>query len=377
MTFQKIRQRDFPALKTLTYLNTAGEGICPPCVKEALKEYLINKQSKIDLGEERAEYVEECRRTVAKFIRRRPSEVSFCSSVSEAYNLFATALRLTPNDEVVINDLDFPSGVTPWLLQRPLPGIRLWKSQNGGLELENLAPLLHERTRLVQTSIISFSNGYRIDWKPFYALVREKAPKAIISVDASQALGHCKLDYHDADFIVSCAHKWLLGIHGCCLVGISQAREKELTTHAGGWHHLINMFAKDIFQHPLLKQGVLSYSIGNPIYASIHALNHSLRYLNKIGIARIAEYSDTLLSPLYEGLVDLGLKPLAPLQPSSSAGIIAFEHPKSAVIHTKLKRKKILVACHGNRIRISFHLYNSMEDIQNLFKNLYEILLDI
>ena len=55
------------------------------------------------------------RRSSAEFYGLTADEIGICSCSSEAYNLAALALRLKPGDEVVVNDLDFPAGATPWL----------------------------------------------------------------------------------------------------------------------------------------------------------------------------------------------------------------------------------------------------------------------
>jgi hypothetical protein len=88
-----------------------------------------------------------------------------------------------------VTDLDFPAGATPWLTAAEKPVTRLWKHRGGALSLDDLAPLLNERTALVQVSLVSFYNGHRIDFAPLRDLVRRLAPNAVLSVDVTQALG--------------------------------------------------------------------------------------------------------------------------------------------------------------------------------------------
>src|SRR6185295_2476170 len=115
MLTPESRARDFPGLDKLTYLNTAAEGIPPTCVHEALESYWRDKLQGMRGRDAHFARLEECREIAARMIHRQPSEVSFCSSSAEAYNLLATALDLQPQNEVIVNDLDFPSGATPWL----------------------------------------------------------------------------------------------------------------------------------------------------------------------------------------------------------------------------------------------------------------------
>jgi hypothetical protein len=191
--------------------------------------------------------------------------------------LLASALDLKAEDEVVLTNIDFPAGATPWLTSRVKPDVVLWKQRDGALEVADLEPLLSARTRLVQVSLVSFYNGARVAWTSVVQAVRRLAPQAIIAVDVTQALGRVPLDMRDADIVISSTHKWTLGIHGSCVVGIPARNAARLTTTAGGWYHIENAFNDDRFQRAQLKTGALSYSVGMPSFAPIYALNASLR----------------------------------------------------------------------------------------------------
>jgi cysteine desulfurase/selenocysteine lyase len=370
MITPETRRSDFPILETKTYLNTAAESIPPRSVGEALQSYWQDKLQGMKGRDAHYARMEECREIAARMIDLKPAEVSFCSCSAEAYNLLATALRLEPQDEVVINDLDFPSGATPWLSSVSPLNVKVWKSIEGALSVDDLIPLLTRRTRLVQVSLVSFYNGYRLVWAPFVAAVRKHAPQALITVDVTQALGRIVLDCQGADCIISSTHKWVLGIHGGCIVGIPQARAQELTTHAGGWFHLDNAFDADRFERVVSKKGAASFSVGMPNFAAIYALNASLRYVESIGVAKIARHADPLMQRLFDGLAGLGLSPLAPQQPGYASGIIAFRHPHSAAIHAALERENIHVMHSAGRLRISAHGYNTTQEVDFLLETL-------
>ncbi len=362
------RHRDFPGLGSRTYLNTAAECIPPGCVGVALHEYWEDKLRGMKGRDGHFARVEACREVAARMIGLQPSEVGFCSCSSEAYNLLASALDLGPTDEVVVTDLDFPAGATPWLTAVRPPKVQLWAASDGALELAALLPLLNERTRLVQVSLVSFYNGFRLDWAPFRDAVRRRAPHALISVDLTQALGRVTLDCADADLLISSTHKWALGIHGGCVVGVPAWRAAQLTTHAGGWFHLTNAFDADRFQRAAAKPGAASFAVGMPNFAAIYALNAALRYLEGVGIEAIARHADPLVAQVHRGLVELGLAPMAPHQPELSTGILAFRHPQTAALNAALEQEDIHVMHHAGRIRIALHGYNTPENVEKLLR---------
>jgi len=234
------------------------------------------------------------------------------------------------------------------------------------LRTEDLLPLLGAKTRLVQVSLVSFYNGFRIDWPALRDAVRSLAPQAALSVDITQAFGRVELGCSDADILISSTHKWTLGIHGGCVIGVPEAGAERLTTKAGGWFHLTNAFAADRFEKAVTKPGAASFSVGMPNFVSLYALNASLRYLDGIGIDAISRHADPLVTRVHAGLVDLGLAPLAPLRPEFPTGIVSFIHPRSTEIHAALEREEIQVMHQAGRVRVAVHGYNTADDVMRL-----------
>lgn len=366
------RSVDFPALEGIHYLNTAAESIPPACVHEAVAEYMAHKAMGMRGRDFHYPRVEQCREISAKMLGLHKEEVSFCSCSSEAYNLLASALDLKPHDEVVVTDLDFPAGATPWLTaaEHARPVTQLWKNHEGTLRLDDLSTLLNERTALVQISLVSFYNGHRISFAPLRDLVRQHAPRAVIAVDVTQALGRVELDCQDADILISSTHKWTLGIHGGGIIGVPQKSAARLTTHAGGWNHISNAFDADRFEKARVKPGAMSFSVGMPNFISLYALDASLRYLDQIGVAAIAAHADPLVARVQEGLLELGMAPLCTPQQECMSGIVSFRHEKSAQINEALLAANIHIMHQAGRMRVAVHGYNTEEDVEKLLATL-------
>ena len=114
-------------------------------------------------------------------------------------------MNLKRNDEVIITDLDFPAGATPWL-NAANPHNAPLESSRWNIDANQLPQILNERTRLIQVSLVSFYNGHRLEWAPIEA-VRKHAPNAKVAVDVTQALGRIELDCEDFDILISSTHK--------------------------------------------------------------------------------------------------------------------------------------------------------------------------
>ncbi|NOY42004.1 MAG: aminotransferase class V-fold PLP-dependent enzyme [Planctomycetes bacterium] len=376
MLTESSRQQDFPSLAGKVYLNTAAEGIPPRQVIDALSQYAGDKTLGMDgraLHEARWRSVRE-RTAIAYGLS--PEEIGICSCSSEAYNLAALALQLREGDEVVINDLDFPAGATPWLQPSCPATVKIWRSREGALRVDDLIPLLSPKTRLVTVSLVSFFNGYKIPLPAITEAIR-KHSSSLIALDVTQALGRIPLDLTDVDLIVSSTHKWILASHGGGLVGVPARVNEKWTVPAGGWFNLENAFEADRFEQTKTKPGAASFSVGMPNYPAIYAIDAGLKYNQAVGVEAIDEHCRPMIQFLLDELQQMPVEMLTPTEPESLAGIVAWRHPKAEFLYNTLHEQNIHVMYHSGRLRVAVHGYNTEQDIRRLVQSLHDALKQI
>jgi selenocysteine lyase/cysteine desulfurase len=373
MLTDKTRRETFPSLEGLTYLNTAAEGIPPLAVGQALQQYFHDHLLGMD-GRERHEAQREAVKVLtAQMYGLTPDEIGLCSCSSEAYNLAALALQLRPGDEVIINNLDFPAGATPWLQPSCPATVKVWQARDGGLRVEDLIPLLGPATRLVTVSLVSFFNGFMIPLPAVVEAVRRYSA-ALLAVDVTQALGRVPLHLSGVDLIVSSTHKWILACHGGGLVGVPKARTQAWTVPAGGWYNLQDAFGPARFEQAVSRPGAASFAVGMPNYPAIYAIRAGLEYIQGVGVAAIEAATRPLVQTCLEGLAGLPVELLTPLEKEALAGIIAFRHPAAEQIHNFLHAANIHLMAHAGRLRVSLHGYNTMADVERFLQKLAEAL---
>lgn len=369
MLTESSRQKDFLSLAGRTYLNTAAEGVPPLAVGEALNQYFRDKQLGMDGREPHFAQWEAAKALLAEFYGLSAAEVSICSCSSEAYNLAAMALRLKDGDEVVINELDFPAGATPWLQAGCPAKAKLWRAKGGALRVEDLNSLLTPKTRLVTVSLVSFFNGFRLRLDEVVAAVRKHSP-AMVAVDVTQALGRIPLELAGADLIVSSTHKWILASHGGGLVGVPKERAAEWTVPAGGWFNLEDAFGPARFERAVSRAGAASFTVGMPNFPAVYAIRAALDYIRSVGVAAIDQAARPLVLACLAELAKLPVELLTPNEPEHVAGILAFRHPQAEALHRHLHSQNIHVMSHAGRLRIALHGYNTMHDVERLLAEL-------
>jgi selenocysteine lyase/cysteine desulfurase len=369
MLTTESRRRDFPSLEGRAYLNSAAEGIPPPSVRESLLQYFRDKELGMDGRIPHGEQWEAVKRLVAEFYGLTADEVSLCSCSSEAYNLAAMALNLKAGDEVIVNDIEFPAGATPWLQAGCPATAKVWRNRGGALRTEDLVPLLTSKTRLVSVSLVSFFNGFKVHLPEVVAAVRKHSP-ALVAVDVTQALGRIPLDLAGADLIVSSTHKWILATHGGGLVGVPKARAAEWTAPAGGWFNLEDPFGAGRFEKAVSKPGAASFTVGMPNYPAVYAIRAGLEYIRGVGVEAIDRHARPLTLQCLEEVSKLPVELLTPLEPDHVAGIFSFRHPKADQLHEHLHSRNIHVMSSAGRLRVAIHGYNTAADVERFVSEL-------
>jgi selenocysteine lyase/cysteine desulfurase len=120
-------------------------------------------------------------------------------------------------------------------------------------------------------------------------------------------------------------------------------------------------------------EGTLPWETGTAPISLIHGLEASLRLLNEVGIPSIHAYLETLTDYLCERLQSLDYEIVSPRRSGEKSQIVSIRHKgglSPMELYAHLKKRKIVTAPRGDRLRISPHFYNSFAEIDELLKAL-------
>ncbi len=130
---------------------------------------------------------------------------------------------------------------------------------------------------------------------------------ARLIVDASHSLGVVPVAGPLCDVIVSCAYKWLLGVHGAGVLFVNSKRWADLVPPWVGWHSVVPVNDWRHREGYQLKPGAERFEIGNPSFISLYILDNALQTLKRIGIEQIEAHVLALGGRLRRGLTALDL----------------------------------------------------------------------
>lgn len=297
----------FPALETEWALfdNAGGSAPCRQAIERAA-EHLSRRP--VQLGAsypasvEAAAAVQAGREAMARLGDVDPGRVVIGPSSSVMIRRIAEGLRreLEPGDEIVVTTLDHHANVGPWEeLERDGAVIRRWpfRRETCALHVEDLEPLLNDRTKLVAFGHVSNLIGTIHDAAAICARVR--AAGAISVVDGVAFAPHRRptVDAFGADFYVFSAYK-VFGPHQGVLYG---RRE------------LLERLAPDY--HPFIEDRMKGWEPAGGTYELMAALPGITEHLASLGDG---------------GSLDAGYDAIAETEAELSRPLLAFlaEHPE-------------------------------------------------
>jgi cysteine desulfurase / selenocysteine lyase len=340
-----------------SYLDTAAEGL-PVATAEAALLRSLDAKRRGSRGRD-ALYAAEaaCREEVATWLAASVDEVALVPDTSTGIARWIDAQTWRPGDEVLINDLEFPSNVTPWLVARERYGItvRTLPTRGGVLQPDDVAGAIHDRTRVVAVSLVSFKSGGRVDVARLGNVTR--AAGAVLAVDATQGFGAVPLPSDGWDVMWSSGYKWLLGVHGIAIMAVRRELLEGSPAGAPGWRSSASTFLPDRFERLSWADDARRFHAGMPAFGPMMVLHEGMSALRRAGAGAIESHLEQLGREFLSGLARLGIEPLTPSSPDRRAGIVAFETDDPVALRTALGEHGIDVWGNDGRLRISFHAY--------------------
>lgn len=374
-TVQHLRSQ-MPAAGKWAYFDHAALSPLPSPAAERLAAFAQQIATEGDTPWlEWMEEYEQTRATAARIVGAAVEEIALVPSTTAGINLVAEGLDWREGDNVVTLADEFPSNLYPWLhLQTRGVKTRRIETQNGRLDLSDLAQACDSRTRLVAVSWVGYQTGYRLDLNDVTEVAH--AAGALCFVDAIQGLGVFPLDVAQTpiDFFSSGGQKWLLGPEGTALAFIRREHLDKLRPTGVGWNSVARPYD---YTHIELKfkPTAARFEGGGINLPGFITLGQSLRLLESIGLQALAEqvldYTDTACERLAAaGAVIATDRERTHRHGEQRSGIVFFELPgrDPAEVRKECLKRGVVLSCRSGRLRISPHAYHNEEDLERLLE---------
>jgi selenocysteine lyase/cysteine desulfurase len=386
-------REQFPALEKKIFLDAACVSLTPQVAVQAVSSFLetalwcperSSTLHHIAMDDMRLN----ARREIARFIHAREDELALVESTTHGLNIVAEALPLEREDRVLLCDLEFMEVALPWCQKRDRGEIEIDVVPNhrGEIRVEDIARRLTPRTKVVTISSVQWSNGYRVDLQALSKICRGAGVWLV--VDAIQQLGAFPIDVLETpvDFLACGGHKWLNAPFGQGFLYVRREvlprLRRPLTGYlcleppAGGWGNYFQTPSIMAVRDYRFVEEARAFEIGGTAnYPGAVGLAASIKLLNDLGTAKIAERIFGLTDQLIAGLSRIGVDLVTPPAAGNRSGIITFtlgSTERNLSLMERLLDHKVMVSVRYTSgvggVRVSCHFFNSAEDLERLLE---------
>lgn len=365
----------FPVTQRANYLNHAAVSAPPLPTIRAIQSYLadVSQNGSANFRQWLA-VKEETRKMLAALLGAAPHQVAFVRNTSDGLSTVANGLNWRAGDNLVTFRNEFPSNIYPWLRAAKAFGVevRVCEERDGRIDLDELIRLVDDRTRIVAVSHVQFASGFRIDLKQLGRAAR--AHDALLVADVIQSLGVVSADVQNqlVDVAAGACHKWLLVPEGLGFLYLSNRARERIQPTLVGWVSVPNPDDYSNWEQGWNK-GTLPWETGTGPTALIYGLRESIRLLTTVGVAHIQEYLEVLTDHLCEILPEDNYEIVSARGDAEKSQIVCIRHKHGLTpmeVYHHLSRRKIVTAPRSDRLRISPHFYNTLDEIEELVHSL-------
>ena len=345
----KLRKK-FPVLRQGIYANTATSGLLSEDLLEWRQEHDLDfliGGSGAKMGSDKL--LATTRLTVARFFNFMHENVALVPSFSQGLNLLLEGLA---NSEKVL------------LLKGDYPSLN-WPFENRDFSIVHLeiGKDLEERiyTEIKNGNDVQWLNGFKIDFD-FLKQLKADFPHLLILMDGTQFCGTEYFDFSASgiDVLGSSGYKWLLSGYGNGFFLVKPEIQDRFRLKSKGYGSGRNSKhqkdGREFCKH--LEPGHLdSLSFGS--------LNFSMKFLMDIGLEAIGEHNQKLVKFAKDNLVSHGF--LEDVMAHRDPWGTIFSIPKKDG-YDDLVKNTIVCARRGDGIRLSFHFYNTINEVEAILE---------
>lgn len=366
-----IRRR-FPVMECQTYLNCAALGPMPDFLLATYQQAVLDRQHLVP-----SDAAERARAALAAYLAVDPASLSFWTNTTEAINVVAGSIDWHPGDEVIVNPIDFPSNLLPWVrLSDRGVAVKFANPEAGRLPLTAVAAAVTPRTRLVALSHVFYQTGYRVDLDALGAYLHERS--IWLSVDGIQALGLMRPSLQHVDFYMGASFKHLLGPRGLGLLYVRPEVADRLIPAMVGYASVDMDGADEVAGLATVVRR------GDPLRYRAQAGRFQLAHVNTEGLSALADLLTFFDTVGWEAIMDrvqqlsgLALDALAEVPGVSvvtprddaerlSLAVFRVEGWEADAVVAELSQRGIVCAAREGAVRAAFHIYNDASDVERL-----------
>ena len=395
---EHIRKK-FPIFKpgrSLIYFDSAATSQKPQTVIDRMTYFLQEEYGTVhravyDLAAQATNHYDGVRQKVREFLDvPEEGEIIFTRGTTDGINLVASSFGkafLKEGDEILISETEHHSNIVPWqmIAQEKKAHLKIIPvDDRGELHLDAYEKMLGPKTKMVAIAHISNATGVIHPIKEIIRLAHKHGAKVLI--DAAQSIPHRSVSMRDlnADFLVFSGHK----AYGPTGIGILYGK-KELLDRMPPYQGGGDMVHQVTFERSTYQPLPLKFEAGTPSIVEVMGLGAAIEFMQEVGLDQIEAHEKALTEYAFTKMNKIdGIRWISQGKEKSSILTFTIKDAHSLDIGTLLDVKGIAVRTGHlcaqpalkrfgvtSAIRVSFAVYNTLEEVDLFVKALEEVVL--
>lgn len=320
---------------------------------------------------------ERVREQIATLLECSPDNVMHTTSTSDVINIIANGFKFEADDVVCAINQDYPSNVLPWMRAQETRGVNFKL-----LELKDevvptakwLAENLPKNCRVFDMSYVTFDTGKKMDILSIGKLCQERG--IFFIVDATQALGGMKITKEELDVIdvLACSsYKWMLGPYGHAFAYFSDKAIELVSHQAGNWinspnskvvYNLLDYTTETLPGARKFDRGQAANMLANA------CLEAGLEFLTAVGLDEVQMHNNALRDYFLENFPKNKFNVITPKDHMANILCLKATTSDPLNLERELKFRNVDVSIRQGNIRLSFHIFNNRDQVNELIRAL-------
>ena len=360
-----IRKR-FPVFANKIYLNSCSQGALSNEVEDGLREYVASWHEHGSPWDTWVEQYEVARSQFAGLIGAAADEIAILPYASAGINSVASALSFAQRKKVVLGEFEFPTMGHIWLAQQKRGAqVEFVQAVGDRIPTAGYERAIDRNTLIVPITGICFMNGFRSAVGDIVRLAR--ANGALVMLDDYQDCGTRPVNVRaaDLDFYVTGTLKYLLGPPGLAFLYVRRELVESLEPTITGWFAQAEPFAFEVKRLDLARSA-RRFEAGSPPVPNIYAAMRGIGLLREIGLENISAHTANLVRALLSGAQKLGIRAKTPAD--SVGPLCVLQCRDAGALVRKLSDSGIVCSSRHDGLRVSFHVYNTLSDVERILR---------
>lgn len=351
-------KKEFPLTQHYTYLNTASCGLLSRSLVSWRQEHDKNLMEGGSIFRDtHKQHIREIRSGLARFFSTSEETIALVPNFSTGMNALLDGLA--EESKILLLEGDYPSINWPAEFRKfELCYARI----DANLEQNIEEAIVEHNPDVFAFSMVQYISGIMMD-PNFLNRIKAYHPNLLLIADGTQFLGTTNFSFSESplDIIGASSYKWLLAGYGNGLFMIKPEVQHRFSLRTIGFNSADASFGqKDEISF------VGRMEPGHLDTLNFGSLGESVTFLEKLGMDKVEEHLKDLIHTAKSEFVKRDLLDEAVVNRETHSTIFNIKGDKE--LFERFKSEKVICSLRGKGIRVSFHIYNTREDLHKLLE---------